>query len=66
MTRHSFAHWCQRAVAFARQQRGQGLVEYALIIAFVAIAIIGALGAFGTSLFNYYDYISTEIAAAGS
>jgi Flp pilus assembly pilin Flp len=42
-------------------ERGQTLVEYALIIAFVAIAIIGALELFGVNLRDYYEIISNEI-----
>ncbi len=33
-----------------REEAGQGLVEYALIIAFIAIACIGALTALGGTL----------------
>jgi Flp pilus assembly pilin Flp len=40
-------------------KRGQGLVEYALIILFVAIAIIASLTLFGQSLRGYYGTIST-------
>jgi Flp pilus assembly pilin Flp len=42
-------------------ERGQTLVEYALIIAFVAIAIISALAFFRVNLSNYYEIISNEI-----
>ncbi|HLT18541.1 MAG TPA: Flp family type IVb pilin [Thermomicrobiales bacterium] len=41
-----------------KRERGQGLVEYALIILLVAIAVIGALTTFGTSLAAYYDRIN--------
>jgi Flp pilus assembly pilin Flp len=33
---------------------GQGLVEYALILLFVAIAIAAAVGTFGQALSDYY------------
>lgn len=39
---------------------GQGLVEYALIILFVAIALVAALGALGGALSTFYQ------AAAGA
>lgn len=37
---------------------GQGLVEYALIIFLVAVAIAAALGLFGQSLSGVYNTIS--------
>lgn len=42
---------------FAARDSGQGLLEYALIIALVAIVIIIALTVFGESLLDYYQYI---------
>jgi len=36
-------------------ERGQDLVEYALLILFIAAAIVGALGLFGGSLQTYYN-----------
>lgn len=44
-------------------QEGQGLVEYSLVLLFVAIALVGALGAFGAGLDARYDAISTTIAS---
>jgi Flp pilus assembly pilin Flp len=38
-------------------QEGQSLVEYAVIILFVALAVVGALTLFGTSLLAYYENI---------
>jgi Flp pilus assembly pilin Flp len=35
---------------------GQGLVEYAVILLFVAVAVAAALGAFGQALNAYYQY----------
>lgn len=34
---------------------GQGLVEYALIILLVAIALVAALGTFGSALNTFYQ-----------
>ena len=36
--------------AFRRGEEGQGLAEYALILIFVAVACVVALGAFGTAV----------------
>ncbi len=38
-------------------EEGQGLVEYSLIILFIAILVIVALALFGTALQGYYNKI---------
>jgi len=40
---------CQR-VAVRSSERGQGLVEYALILALVAVVVIGVLAVLGPSI----------------
>ena len=42
-------------------EEGQGLVEYSMIIAFIAIAIIVALTLFGTTLRTYYENIAAAL-----
>ena len=44
-----------------RGEEGQGLVEYALILALVAVAISAALGVFGTSLIGIYRNINAVV-----
>jgi Flp pilus assembly pilin Flp len=45
-----------------RTQEGQGLVEYALIIAFVAIVVIGVLTVLGITLQeDYYSKIDSKL-----
>ena len=44
-------------------EEGQGLVEYALMLLFVAVALVGALGALGTGLDARYEAISSTIAS---
>jgi Flp pilus assembly pilin Flp len=34
----------------AREESGQGLAEYALVLAFIAVACIGTLSALGSSI----------------
>jgi Flp pilus assembly pilin Flp len=41
-----------------RREDGQGLVEYSLIILFVAIALVGTLTAYGVSLSTFYSTVS--------
>jgi len=43
------------------QEIGQGLVEYALILLFVAIAVVLILVVYGTTLGNTYSQITNQI-----
>lgn len=40
---------------------GQGLVEYALLLLFVAIALVGALGLLGGALADFYQSAANAI-----
>lgn len=42
-------------------QRGQGMVEYALVIAFVAIVVLGAVTLFGGQLSTLFGEITAGI-----
>lgn len=44
-----------------RRGRGQGLVEYALIIALVAVVVIGALIILGPRIAMIFDNISSAL-----
>ena len=46
---------------FLPREEGQGLVEYALIILFIAIVVVAILLIFGPALRDLYDYIITEL-----
>lgn len=48
---------------FFNDESGQGLVEYALIIAFVSIVIIAVLVTFRGSIENVFNNISGELNA---
>jgi pilus assembly protein Flp/PilA len=48
-------------VVFWRTDDGQGLVEYALIIAVIAIAVIVAMVFFRDQLSNLYSNISNNL-----
>ena len=43
------------------REAGQGLVEYALILLLIAMAVIGALKLFGKELLNTYNVITNAI-----
>lgn len=45
------------------REEGQGLVEYALILMFVAVAVVAIVAIFGDSLALLYDSIITDLSA---
>jgi Flp pilus assembly pilin Flp len=49
---------------FHRPERGQGLVEYALIIMFISIALVGSMGIFADDLDAFYGTISDAFPTA--
>ena len=51
---------------FVREDEGQDLVEYALLIAFIALACIVGLQALGTAINNTYTSISSSLSGAVS
>lgn len=44
-----------------KNKKGQGLVEYALIIALIAVALVGALGALQGGISGTFSNIVTEL-----
>jgi pilus assembly protein Flp/PilA len=50
--------------AQVRDEEGQALVEYALILALIAVFAIGALQALGTSVSDTLNSIASAIAGA--
>ena len=42
-----------------RRERGQTLIEYAVLLAFIAIVVVTAVLAFGTALRDYWRNIVT-------
>jgi Flp pilus assembly pilin Flp len=49
-------------MVFHRIERGQGMVEYALIIVLIAIVVVFTLSLFGTELYNTYSKIAYNLA----
>jgi len=45
--------------------QGQGLVEYAMIILFVALAVVALVAVFGGSVDLLYRNITTDLSNAG-
>jgi pilus assembly protein Flp/PilA len=48
-------------VEFLKNEEGQGLVEYALIIAIIAIAVIVSMVFFRNQLTNYFSMIGNNL-----
>lgn len=46
---------------FSVKERGQGLVEYAIILALIAIVVIAVMRLMGPKLGNTYSLISNSI-----
>ena len=46
---------------FAAEERGQGLVEYALILVLIAIVVLLAVQLFGTTLNNTFEMINNRL-----
>ena len=48
---------------FSREEKGQGMVEYALIIVLVAVVLIVVLALVGTQISNVFSRIISGLAA---
>lgn len=55
--------WLRASPAVRRWEDGQGLVEYALILIFVAAVVIFGVLAFGSELKDYYQTAIDELKA---
>ena len=51
---------------FAPKEKGQGLVEYALILVLVAIVVIAALMVLGPIIGNTFSTVNFSLVAAGA
>lgn len=49
---------------FLRQDEGVTAIEYGLIASLIAVAIVVALGAVGTSLTNMFNFIAGQLKTA--
>ena len=51
----------KKLMAKMQKEEGQGLVEYALIIVLVSIAVIAGLSALGTNINSVFNFIVTKL-----
>ena len=46
---------------FVREEEGQDLIEYALLIVFIALVVVAALGPLGTTVSKVYTSVNTSL-----
>jgi len=51
---------------FRGERKGQGLIEYSLLIAFVGLAAVAILSSIGDGVWNIWDYANTTTDSANS
>jgi Flp pilus assembly pilin Flp len=51
---------------FCKEEDGQDMVEYALLLAFVALAAVSLLSGVKTSISSIWSTVSTNLATAAS
>lgn len=64
-TLRTMAVWLQSQLRLPESEGGQTLVEYALILLFVAIALVASLQLLGSGLIDAYDYVTGQIPSSG-
>ncbi len=52
--------------SFMRQDEGQDLLEYALLVALIAVVAVGAVTAAGTTVKGIFTTITGQLAPAGA
>lgn len=50
-----------KAKTFARDEKGATMVEYGLLVAVIALAVVGAATTFGTSLSTMFTHAGTIV-----
>ena len=58
--------FCQRLREFVRSEDGPTATEYAILIAVICVAVIGAMSSFGQHMDNLYTSIASTVPASGS
>lgn len=56
--------WLKNAKGFMTNKKGQGMVEYGLIIGLIAVVVIVALTAVGGQLGTLFETIRTRLSTA--
>ncbi|KUK84146.1 MAG: Flp/Fap pilin component [Pelotomaculum thermopropionicum] len=53
----------KRFKKFMSEESGQGMAEYGLILALIAVVVIGALTAIGTGVLNNFNGVANALGA---
>jgi Flp pilus assembly pilin Flp len=56
----------QRVSHFIRDESGQDVVEYGLLIATIAIVVLIGVGFFGTSISSWFQNLAAKITTVGT
>ena len=52
-------------VRFVREEEGQDLVEYAMLLAFIALIAIGGVRTLGTTVNAFFSNVATTLTSGG-
>ena len=63
---HSLAYLTSWLRTVLRNEDGQSMVEYGILIALVALVAVGAVAAVGTGVFNAFTDAAGELPAGGA
>ncbi len=53
--------WLENVKAVIRNEKGQGMVEYGLILALIAVVVIGVMTTMGTNLQAMFQTVANKI-----
>ena len=56
--------WMYRLRSFSRNEEGQDLIEYALLVGLISLVAVAAITAAGTSVNDIFTNISARLASA--
>jgi pilus assembly protein Flp/PilA len=62
--REDHMNFINRLRSFVRDEEGQDLIEYALLVALISLVAVGAIGAAGTAVNGIFSSIAGKLSAA--
>ena len=57
-------NWIYRLRSFSRNEEGQDLIEYALLVGLISLVAVAAIGLAGTSVNDIFTNIAGRLASA--
>jgi pilus assembly protein Flp/PilA len=58
--------FCQKAMRFIRDEEGASAIEYGLLVALIALVIVGGATLLGQNINTLFDQAASNLQAAGS